>query len=271
VRHVDIIRTSASRFEMFKASTESWRKRLDFSGTLRWIVNDDALDMGGSRRCLEWAREEGDYDLVRGVSPPRGQEASLDWLWLQAESEYVLSIEDDWFLLERIDLDRICDLMDRRPDINQVGFFKRPLERARSNGFIAEEEEVEPGLWLTTTPYWSFLPSVCRLSFLREKWPLNRSGRFFGPVNWRFQEVLFDGSPMSPPTPEWVKAHMGTYFQGGIDCGTPGDPRTGLVVQHLGTAGWSARAPEGLPAPVKYPYRHPNLYYGDLFLRPEES
>lgn len=261
---VDIIRTSASRPLFLRLTTESWRERLSFSGKLRWIVHEDTLNAVASTACIDYVKGPGCYDRIGCNAPPIGQAKSLTWLWKQAETKYVLSVEDDWLLLEHIDLDRMCALMDAHPEINQIAFFKRPLMEQRHT--YVKRSKLVDGIWLTSGPHWAFTPALCRREWLVERW--NPKVR---PIHHGFQHVIKWGAP-TPLTADWTDEHMGTYFLGKIGSYSAGDPRTGLYVQHLGTLAWSARVPTGDPnTKIRYPYSHPNLYYGDMFLRPEES
>ena len=122
------------------------------------------------------------------------------------------------------------------------------------------------GIWLTSGPHWAFTPALCRRQWLVDRWAPG-----VRPIHHGFQHVIKRGAP-TPLTADWTDANMGTYFLGKIGGYPAGDPRTGLFVQHLGTAAWSARVPTGDPnTKIRYPYSHPNMYYGDMFLRPEES
>ena len=90
------MRTSASRPELLKESTESLLKNLKYSGKLRWFLHEDVLNREGSNKCVEYSKSLGIYEKVEVNQPPIGQGMSLSWLIDQVSTPYVLNWEDDF-------------------------------------------------------------------------------------------------------------------------------------------------------------------------------
>lgn len=267
---VDVTRASASRPALLAITTPIWRARAHSSGELRWLLHEDVLDRGLSDACLAYARGAGGYAVVREDLPPLGHMGSLGWLWGQADTDYVLNVEDDWVLLEEIDLDRLCGLMDQHPDVNQIAFHKRPVMAYK--GTYQKRQRTVDGVLLASSPHWNFIPSLFRRAWVQEQWA--KGGGCFA-THWEFNQYVKREAPLEL-TPDWTDQYLGTYFLGGVGCGTPFSPDTSFYVQHLGvqstrTQG-AAAVSGGPPRKVVHTYSglHPNLYYGDIFLTPEE-
>ena len=216
-RCIDIIRTSASRPELFKASTESLRSHLKFSGQFRWLVHENYLNQAASDEVLRYAKEAG-YDIILKSDPSIGQCMGLSKLLRAVRSPYILNFEDDWEVLRDLPLDEACRILDENPDVNQVAFNKRDT-MCEVNGFQKAETE-RSGFKLVTSPHWRLTPALWRMSFIRPRWIVTESSNFI----WQFNDHLRGVN--KAPDAQWVMANMGTYYFGGFD--------EKQFVQHLG-------------------------------------
>jgi len=207
MRDVDIMRTSASRPDYLRISTESMVKFLKPTVNFRWMVHEDQIDGGRSDECIRYARESGVYSVIERHSPPIGQGPSLGWLLGQCKTPYVLNWEDDQDPIKEIDMEPLCNLMDNNPDINQIGFHKRTIMHQKP-GFV-KKQTVRDGIPLVTDPHWAFTPSLFRLSYLKPKWV-----SFTETVHWKMNEVLKGSKGMRDA--DWVIANTGTYWLGYI-------------------------------------------------------
>jgi len=215
---IDIIRTSTSRFEVFELTTEALRHHLKFSGTLRWILHEDVISDGRSKRLLEYAKDK--YDIIKSDSPSIGQGSSLKWLLSKTNTKYVFLIEDDWRLIRDLDVDMMLKLMEDNKDINQLCPNKRATLPRRGDTFTKKEVK-RSGYWLTTNPYWTLVPSLWRMSYIADKLPpdienLSGGACSYGINNFIRKKYGVDVSGGQMCDADWVIKNTGTYYIGPI-------------------------------------------------------
>jgi hypothetical protein len=219
VVEVDIIRTSSSRPDLLKESTESLLKSIVFSGKIvRHIIHEDFINEDLSKKCMDYIFSCGLFNEWRVDNPPIGQAASLTWCFSKSTSPYILSYEDDWVVKEdmNIDLDLVINLMEKNKDINQVCFHKRYIED--SKGDWKKKQIERNGIFLVTNPHWAFQPSLMRSSFLKKNWGISQ-----GSI-WKFNDVVKQYRSM--PDADWMIENVGAYFLGKIG--------SGYYLEHIG-------------------------------------
>ena len=208
MRKVDIMRTSASRPEFLKISTEALQKHLIAKDIeFRWLIHEDCLNKQLSNQCMKYIEECGLYTAIKLNNPAIGQGASLTWLIKQVNTKYVINFEDDFEAIQDINVNQLIELMDNNPDINQIAFHKRNI-MPQKPGF-KKIQIVRDGITLVTNPHWAFTPSMFRLSYLKPKW-IN----FKLEPHWKMNERL--KSTKGLRNAEWVMKNTGTYFLGQI-------------------------------------------------------
>ena len=201
------MRTSASRPDFLKHSTEKLLEHLKYSGNFKWIIHEDCLNKERSNECMKYIEECGVYDIVKQDNPPISQGYSLGWLLGKVKSKYVLNFEDDFEPTKDIDIDMLIKLMDGHLEINQICFHKRNI-MAQKPGFKKKQVVVD-GIPLVVCPHWNFIPSIFRLSYLKPKWQ-----NFTIDCHWKINEVLKGGKKMRDA--DWVMNNTGTYYLGSI-------------------------------------------------------
>lgn len=216
---IDIIRTSASRPNCLKKSTESLMQKLKWEGSIRMILHEDFIRKSLSEECWKYAQEAGIFPVVRKDDPPLTQGCSLHWCISKTTTPYVLNWEDDWEAIRTIDLDTCVKIMEENPDVNQIAFHKRKIMTNR-HGW-PKKEVVRSGITLTTNPHWAFTPALWRMSFVRTWW--QRPPRGNNPV-WFCNQIVKKSSEMR--SAEWMIENVGCYFLGGF--------REPAFVNHLG-------------------------------------
>lgn len=207
---LDVMRTSASRPELLKISTETLMGKIKFSGKLRFWVHEDVINRRGSDECIRYLQEESPMPLhiLEVDDPPVTQIMSMTWLIGHMESRYFLNWEDDYEALRTIDLDLICKIMDENGDVNQIAFHKRSIYTHR---YSWPKKQVErSGTALVTNPHWAFTPAVWRKSFIMDYWqPPYEAGA--NPVWWLNPKVKRSNSMR---TAKWIVENSGHYFLG---------------------------------------------------------
>ena len=202
---IDIMRTSASRPDYLKISTEALQEHLKYTGDFRWIIHEDCLDKGRSNKCMKFIKECGLYHKVHRDNPAIGQGPSLITLLNQVKSKYVINFEDDFELLKDVNVDELIKVMDNNPKVNQIGFHKRPIMIRKPN--FEKKHVIIDNIDFTVSPHWSFIPSIFRLSYLKPKWQT-----FNIDCHWKMNDVL-KGYRKSVDA-DWVIKNTGTYFLG---------------------------------------------------------
>jgi len=215
IKQIDIIRTSSSRPELLELTTESWKKYLKFDGELRWILHEDVLN---SDKIEAIKKIGSNYDIFQINNPAIGQGESLFWLLEQVKTKLILYIEDDWKLLKEINLDELYDLMYTNTDINQITFNKRAI-MAKKQWFIKKEIKKD-NISLVTDMYWTFIPSLWRIDWIKPKIPEYLKETSGGTCSYGLNDHLrkFFGDKMADEdfNADWVIANTGTYFLGNL-------------------------------------------------------
>ena len=215
---IDIIRTGTSRPELLELTTEALQEHLKFDGKFRWIVHEDAVSYR-SDKCMKYIEDCGVYDIYKQDSPAVGQGNSLFWLLDQIKSKYILYIEDDWRLLKDIDLNVVIDTMEKHKDVNQICFNKRAIMKKKQ--WFAKKEVYKNDIALTTNMYWTFIPSLWRMSYIKDKIPLNLRHRTGGQLSYGVNDHLRrlfgkNGEDKYQYDADWVMKNIGTYFLGNV-------------------------------------------------------
>jgi len=211
-RVIDVMRTSASRPELLKISTETLAKHLKWSGKLNVFYHEDVLNGKGSDECERYLFEDAPKLLAPNTFkkdlPPITQMMSLTWLVEQMRTEYFLNWEDDYEALREIDLDIAVKILDENKDVNQIAFHKRATMHNRYT-FI-KREVVRSGFKLVTNPHWAFTPAIWRRSFIMQYWrPPYTPG--INPVWWLNPLIKKSHSMRSA---KWIIKNSGHYFMG---------------------------------------------------------
>jgi len=229
MKDIDFVRTSASRPELLKISTESIKKNLKYSGKIRFILHEDCLNPAASKGVELYASESGVYEIVQVNNPPIGHKKSFQWLFDQASTQYVIHWEDDYELIKEIDLNALINLMDNHPnDINQIVFSKRDIMPDKP-GFKKIEKAFD-NIVLTTCHHWMMVPAIWRMSYIRPI--LNEiRGCDDSDFHWKINRIL-KGSNRGHDA-EWVIKNTKTYYLGKI--------REGKCVEHIGKIDKSVR------------------------------
>lgn len=136
---LDICTTATLRPGILDRTLASFRKHLFREGLAeyRYIINVDPAGEGcPAEDVLAVARRHFDEVVFNAPDEPNFPRA-VRWCWMQLRSEYMFQLEDDWELLEPIDLSDMARIMDERPALAQLrlsmfpgkGTPERPLLR----------------------------------------------------------------------------------------------------------------------------------------------
>lgn len=220
-----LLRLSASRPECLRTSTTALydRSRMIFSGEFEQILHEDFLINKKSQEILHWAKYSGLFFEIHFHKKAIGTGQSLDFLLNRVgEDEFCLNWEDDWDIVQPINLDKALELIKKYKAINQIAWHKREIGAWRHDW--KKEEVVYDDMKLTTNPHWAFTPALWRMSFIKKYWI--KPPRMTETVWWLNDRIK--GTEYGEParSAQWVIANSGTYFFGGIG--------TSAYINHLG-------------------------------------
>ncbi|MCZ7596125.1 MAG: hypothetical protein M5U16_15475 [Hyphomicrobium sp.] len=161
--------TSCGRFDLLGETVTSLQRYFDVE---RILIAEDSED---SAAAAQFARAFPVAD-VRVNLPKLGQMRSIDAHYATLSTPYVLHLEDDWGFTRSLDLDRVTDLLEARPDISVVCIAHRVYDPRFQKGAKSERHGgIDYLVWETDAhPKWfsySFNPSIARLSLWREAGP----------------------------------------------------------------------------------------------------
>jgi len=167
---------------------------------------------------MEYITDSGIYDVYQQDIPHLGQGKSFFWLFNQVQTKYILNIEDDWRLLKDIDLNKMVEIMETNADINQITFNKRPIMKKKQ---WFEKKEIERnGVPLVTNMYWTMIPSLWRVDWIKSMIPDNlvnySGGQFSYGINRHISDQLGRGLDQTEYNADWIIKNTGTYFLGNI-------------------------------------------------------
>lgn len=110
---IDIMTTATLRPEILKKTYSSFREKLIKDEPVRIILNVDPVgDDCDPKEVVDIAMEifKG-APIVWNVPKTPGFSKAFRWCWEQAVCDFVLNLEDDWELLEEIDLNYMKELL----------------------------------------------------------------------------------------------------------------------------------------------------------------
>jgi len=262
---IDIIRTSASRPELLRCSTESILKNLKFSGVINWFLNEDVLNSKASKECVDYSHNLNIYKEIQVNERPKKHTNAFYWLFERVSSPYFMFWEDDYELLQIYEfpeckstydkykwpelsckkcktslvelptnVDLLINLMETHNNINEICFPKRDILPDKPD-FNKKPITID-GTNLTVCHHWYISPAIWRTAFIRPY--VEKMKKTFRPTpdgfgwHWALNDGL-KGKNISRSA-EWVESNIGTYYLG--------HPRRDRRVMHIGTGDKSLRS-----------------------------
>jgi hypothetical protein len=161
--------TSCGRFDLLGDTVSSFRRYFDVD---RILISEDSENTQAATQFMR------DFPVaeVRVNLPKLGQMRSIDAHYASLSTPYVIHLEDDWGFTRELDLDRVTDFLEARPDIAVVCIAHRIYDPRFQKGARPERHGgIDYLVWETDAhPKWfsySFNPSVVRMSLWREVGP----------------------------------------------------------------------------------------------------
>lgn len=161
--------TSCGRFDLLGETITSLQRYFDVG---KIIVAEDSENKAAADA---FTRAHPGVELRLNL-PKLGQMRSIDAHYATLDTPYVLHLEDDWGFTRGIDLERVTQFLEARPDISVVCIAHRIYDPRFSKGARKETHDgIDYLVWDTDAhPKWfsySFNPSIARMSLWREVGP----------------------------------------------------------------------------------------------------
>jgi len=161
--------TSCGRFDLLGETITSLQRHFDVG---KIIVAEDSENKAAADA---FTRAHPRVEMRLNL-PKLGQMRSIDAHYATLNTPYVLHLEDDWGFTRGIDLERVTQFLEARPDISVVCIAHRIYDPRFSKGARKETHDgIDYLVWDTDAhPKWfsySFNPSIARMSLWREVGP----------------------------------------------------------------------------------------------------
>lgn len=171
-RKFTTVLTSCGRFDLLGETVASFQRHFDVD---RVVIAEDSEN---SQAAGKFAREFPVSDM-RVNFPKLGQMGSIDAHYANITTPYIVHLEDDWGFTRSLDLDRVTDFLEARPDISVVCIAHRIYDPRFQKGAKRETHGgIDYFVWdIDTHPKWfsySFNPSVARHALWREVGPFTK-------------------------------------------------------------------------------------------------
>lgn len=223
---IDVIITSTSRPQFLKPFLESIQKHLFYSGNLRWHIHEGATNWDGSwkqfKETKKYIQNVGLFDSIQITNPNTNKAEAMMKLKDKARSDYVLYFEDDHVFFKDVYLDKIIDVMNKYPQINQVSFNKPTLvgdtrkipkpNKEKGWTHFTYESRWFDDLEMVVADRWHWIASVWRNSFIKPKWEFKG-----GYSTKKFNHKLKGSDPNRQDKErewdsEWLEKIIGAYI-----------------------------------------------------------
>jgi len=123
---IDITMTACIRPDVHKVVFESLKRNLKTSHELRLIMNIDPKGDGTTREEV-MAQASLFFETALFHQPAQASFFhAVRTVWNLCQTEFVLQWEDDWELLQPLDLDLCIDYLQSHDKVSLIGFYKGP-------------------------------------------------------------------------------------------------------------------------------------------------
>lgn len=216
---IDILITSASRPKSLREEIETFIAATDPHIKKDFYLHEDVVPKmeKDSEKLVEWAIESHVFSKIYVSNPRIGRGPALNKLRKHANSKYIWYMEEDFAFTKFIYLDRLMEIMDDHPHINQITFNWRQLPEIPKPGgpntdvFVCEEREFN-GHILQVSERWTWQPGLWRRSWVMPQWDFN--SRY---SNKGFNRKLKEGIGLKEWDPKWHEENVGAYYYGSWD------------------------------------------------------
>jgi len=118
MKSIDLIITTNGRKEYILPTINSWKNFIDLNINKKIIIDDS-----GNKEYQEWLKETFPDFEIMPLGPVNMGFSFLMKTWLvdlELNSKYLLLLEDDFLLLEELDVDKILNILDNNENVIQL-------------------------------------------------------------------------------------------------------------------------------------------------------
>lgn len=118
MKKIDLIITTNGRKEYILPTTNSWKNFIDLNINRKIIIDDS-----GNQEYRDWLKDKFPEFEIMPLGPVNMGFSFLMKTWLvdlELNSKYLLLLEDDFLLLETLDIDKILNILDNNQSIIQL-------------------------------------------------------------------------------------------------------------------------------------------------------
>jgi len=127
---IDITMTATIRPELIRETLGSFKRNLFLNHPCKLIINVDPVgEKQDPAKIVDIAREY--FPTVKfRISPKPHFGRAFKWCWSEVEADLVFHLEEDWELLQEVDLQAMINLLNLEPDL---AILRLPAFKANEN------------------------------------------------------------------------------------------------------------------------------------------
>jgi hypothetical protein len=169
---IDLLITSNGRKEYIVPTIESWKIFID-----KYVKNKMIIDDSGNEDYRNWLAETFPDFKVLSLGTSNMGFSYLLKTWttnLEFNSEYILLLEDDFFLLEDIDCDRMIQILENNNEMLELSLKRQAWsqEEIAAGGMIeriyTDSKFVQHDGWFKHKEFFTTNPSIININRLRK-------------------------------------------------------------------------------------------------------
>lgn len=171
-KKIDLLITTNGRKEYIVPTIDSWKNFIESNVNKKMIIDDS-----GNPEYRQWLAETfPDFEIIALGEENMGFSYLLKtWTTsLEFKSEYMLLLEDDFLLLDNIDLQTILEVLDNNASLLEMTLKRQAWsgEEIAAGGMIEriykKEKFIQHDGWFTQREFFTTNPSFININRLRE-------------------------------------------------------------------------------------------------------
>ena len=178
---ISVLVFSTGQTKVLKKTLKYLMKRVDFSGlSVKWLISDDYVDHPGinNEKCRAWIKKLNRFEYCYFPDTNQGFGATINHLYQQAHTPYVLHIEHDWKFLKKVSLKPLLEIMEANEDVSCIRFRRKITKNAALIFWLDEpwRERTFGPIVLTQTKTWTTNPTLYRTAHIEQALPIENVG-----------------------------------------------------------------------------------------------
>jgi hypothetical protein len=178
---ISVLVFSTGQKKLLKKTLKYVKKRVAFDGlSVKWVVSDDYVDHPriDNEKTRSWIKELRIFEYCYFPDTNQGFGATINHLYQNVNTPYVLHLEHDWKFLKKVSLRPLLEIMEEHEEISCIRFNKK-ITKALPLVFWLDEPQRQRTFGrfiLTQTKSWTTNPTVYRTAHIRQALPIRNLG-----------------------------------------------------------------------------------------------